>query len=42
MVIRNAPGLCAVHKYGAALKRKLPFMGPTEGFRGYLRMFEET
>lgn len=32
MVIRNAPGLRAVYKYGAALKRKFPFVCPSEGF----------
>jgi len=31
MVIRNAPGLRAVYKYGAAFKRKFPLLGPSKG-----------
>ena len=38
MVIRNAPGLSAVHKYGVTFKRKFPFVGPAEGIRGDLRV----
>lgn len=42
MVIRNAAGLSAIHKYGPAHKRKLSFVGPSEGVWGHSWMRKET